>query len=218
VLAQLLGAPQALGGGRQVVALAGDLAHPHVHVRRSPQDRPVLVGGESQRPLIGAQGLAQAPLRDPEVGQRDRAAEDVGDVPGPPQPLGGEGVGPVRGLEVPTAPEREPHQGRCPGLGEVVLVGRAVDGPLGVVDGGGRVASNQGQGGAVHLHRPGKPQKLSPVDHDHPLREGPRARMVTGRLQPPLDVLQPVLDAVELAAGHQRPDEAHREHRPGPDG
>jgi len=37
VLAQLLGAQQVLGGGRQVVTLEGDLTHPHVHVRRSPQ-------------------------------------------------------------------------------------------------------------------------------------------------------------------------------------
>ena len=126
VLAQLLGAQQVPGGGRQVVALASDLAHPHVHVRRSPQHRPVLVGGESQRLLVGAQRLTQATLRDADVRQRDRAAEDVGDVPGPPQPLGAGGVGLVRGLEVAATPECEPHEGRCPGSGEVVLFGGAL--------------------------------------------------------------------------------------------
>jgi hypothetical protein len=44
----------------------------------------VLGGGESQRLLsllIGAQRLAQATLRCPDVGQRDRTAEDVAMCP-----------------------------------------------------------------------------------------------------------------------------------------
>jgi hypothetical protein len=175
------------------------------------------VGGESKRLLIGAQRLAQAALGDPDVGQRDRAAEDVGDVPGPPQPLGSDGVGTVRGLELAVTPEGEPHEGRRPGSGEVVAVGGTVDRPPGVADGGGGVAPDQGQGGAVHLDRPGKARQLSLVDDDHPRRRGWRARVLTAGLQPALDVGQPLLDALELPAGHQRPDEAHREHGPGPD-
>ena len=155
MLAQLLGAQQVLGGGRQVVTLEGDLAHPHVHVRGSPQHGPVLAGGESQRLLIGAQRLAKATLHAPDVGQRDRAAEDVSDVPRPPQPLDTDRVGPVRGLEVPATPGREPHEGRRPGPGEVVVLGGTVGRPLGVADGGGPVASDQRQGGAVHLGHPG---------------------------------------------------------------
>jgi hypothetical protein len=90
----------------------------------------------------------------------------------------------VGGLEVAATPACEPHEGRCPGSGEVVRFSRAVDRPLGVVDGGGYVASNQGQAGVVHLDRPGKARELSLVDDDHPLRWGPRARTVIGRLQP----------------------------------
>jgi hypothetical protein len=96
------------------------------------------------------------------------------------------GVGPVRGLEVSTTPEREPQEGRCPGSGEMVGSGRTVDRRLGVADGRGRVASNQCQAGAVHLARPGKAWKLSLVDDDHPRRRGPRAlRTSTGGLPPP---------------------------------
>ena len=51
-------------GGRQVVALAVELAHPDVHVRRSPQDRPALLRGELQRLLVGAHRLAETALDD----------------------------------------------------------------------------------------------------------------------------------------------------------
>ena len=84
VLAQLLAAQQVLRGGMQIVALAVDLAHPHVHVCRSPQNRPALLRRTLQCLLVGAHRLAETTLRDPDVRQRDRAAEDIGDVPGPP--------------------------------------------------------------------------------------------------------------------------------------
>jgi hypothetical protein len=74
----------------------------------------------------------------------------------------------VRGLEVPATPEREPHEGRRPGPGEVVVLGSTVDRPLGVADGGGPVASDQCQGGAAHLDHPGKARELCLVDDDHP--------------------------------------------------
>jgi hypothetical protein len=45
-----------------------------------------VVGGEAQRLLVGAQRLAQATLGASDVGQRDRTAEDIGNVPGPLQP------------------------------------------------------------------------------------------------------------------------------------
>ena len=177
---------------------------------------PSLVGGESQRLLVGAQRLAQATLGDPDVRQRDRAAEDVSDVPGPPQPLGSDRVGPVRGLEVAASPAREPREGRCPGSGEVVLFSRTVDRPLGVVDGGGSVASNQGQGGPVHLDHRGKALELALVDDHHPLRRGPRAVTVlwaAATARPPAAAPR----RPRTPRRHQRPDVAHREHRPDPD-
>ena len=84
VLAQFLARKQVLGGGRQVVALSVDLAHPYVHVCRSPQDRAALLRRTLQCLLVGAHRLAETTLRTAYIGQRDRAAEDIGDVPGPP--------------------------------------------------------------------------------------------------------------------------------------
>ena len=121
----------------QVVALAVELAHPDVHVCRSPQNRPALLSGKLQGLLVGAHRLAETTLRDPDVRQRDRAAEDVGDVPGPPQPRHALGVRPVRGLQVPAPPEREPQQPRCPGTAEVVVLRRKVERPPGVPHGAG---------------------------------------------------------------------------------
>ena len=62
VLAQLLAAEQVLGGGVQIAAFAGDLAHAHVHVRRSAEHGPGFLGGELQGPLERAQRVAQATL------------------------------------------------------------------------------------------------------------------------------------------------------------
>ena len=84
VLAQLLALQQLLRSGPQIAALEVDLAHPHVHVGRSPQDGPVLLGGTLQGPLVGVHRLTETALGDPDVRHRDRAAEDIGDVPGPP--------------------------------------------------------------------------------------------------------------------------------------
>ena len=71
------------------------------------------------------QRIAEATLGEADVCQGDRAAEDVGDVPGPLQPVDAGGVGAVGGLEVAVAPGREPGQGRGAGAGEVVAVGAA---------------------------------------------------------------------------------------------
>src|SRR5690242_1645998 len=59
VLAEFVASEQKLCGGRQIVALAGDLTHAHVHVRGSPQHWPALLTCELQRPLEGAQRLAE---------------------------------------------------------------------------------------------------------------------------------------------------------------
>ena len=85
VLAQLLARQQVLRGGSQVVTLAVERAHPYVHVCRSPQNRPALLRCKLQRLLVGAHRLAETTLRNPDVRQRDRTTEDVGDVPRPLQ-------------------------------------------------------------------------------------------------------------------------------------
>src|ERR1700722_10533228 len=53
MLTQLLAPQQLLRGGSQVVALAVDLAHPHMHVCRSPQNRSALLSRMLQCLLIG---------------------------------------------------------------------------------------------------------------------------------------------------------------------
>ena len=83
-LTQLLAAQQLLRGGGQIVALAVDLAHPHVHVCRSPQDRPALLRRTLQGLLVGAHCGTETTLHQPDVRHRDRAAEDIGNLPGPP--------------------------------------------------------------------------------------------------------------------------------------
>src|ERR1039457_4567406 len=108
VLTQLLARQQVLDGGRQVVALAVELAHPRVHVCRSPQNRAALRRDKLQCLLVGVHRLAEATLRDPDVGQRDRAAQDVGDETGSPQSGHARGPGPVRSLQVPVPPGRKP--------------------------------------------------------------------------------------------------------------
>ena len=78
---------------------------------------------ELQCVLVGANGIAEPSLGDPDVGQRDRAAEHVGEVPDAAQTLDGGGVAAVRGLEVAAPPRGEPGQGRGGRQGEVVALG-----------------------------------------------------------------------------------------------
>jgi hypothetical protein len=81
VLAQLLAPQQVFRRGWQVAALPVEVAHADVHVGRATQR--ALLRGNLQCPFVGAHRLAQTPLGDPDVGQRDRAAERVRDVPRP---------------------------------------------------------------------------------------------------------------------------------------
>jgi hypothetical protein len=80
-------------------------------------------------------------------------------------------------------------------------------------DGCARVATHQCQRGAVHLDRPRQARKLTSIGNNHFPGRGLRAR---GDHQPLLGVPQSVLDAPELPAGHQRPDETDREDGPDP--
>src|SRR6266567_5419345 len=113
----------------QVAALAVELAQPYVHASCSPQNRAALLRYKLQCLLVGAHRLAETTLRNPYVRQRDRASQDVGDVSGPPQPRRAFGIRPVRCLQVPTPPGREPQQPRCPSTAEVVLFKRKIERP-----------------------------------------------------------------------------------------
>jgi hypothetical protein len=187
VLAQLLAAQQLLGGGGQVVALAVDLAHPHVHVCRSAQNRPALLGRRLQGLLVGAHGLAETALGTPDVRQRDRAPEGIGDVPGPSQSRHALGIPRVPGLEVPARPGREPHECRCRSTAEVVISRRKLERPPGVPHGAGPIAPSQGLGGTVQLDLRRESAKFRVVDDDHLRRWGRGSLTDTRRpVQPPL--------------------------------
>ena len=113
VLAQLLGSAQVVGGRPEVVALEGDLAESRRACPAVPRITVSgLVGRRAQRVLEGTSGVAEPSLGDPEVGERDRAAEHVRDVPGPAQPLDGGRVAAVRGLQVSARPGGEAGEGR----------------------------------------------------------------------------------------------------------
>jgi hypothetical protein len=93
-----------------------------------------VLGDKLQGLLVGAHRLAEAALRDPYVRQRDRAAQHVSDVTGPPQPHRAFGVRLVRGRQVPVAPGCEPEQPGCPGTAEEVILRRKLERPPGVPD------------------------------------------------------------------------------------
>ena len=88
-----------------------------------------------------------------DVGERDRTAQHVGDVPDPPQ-AGDVDIRLVRRLEIAVVPVREPGQG---GRAATVRWSSARPGrrQVGVGDGGDRVAADECERGPVHLDRPG---------------------------------------------------------------
>ena len=77
MLAQVVADRQVPAGGVEVVALAEQLGHADVHVRRSPEHGRGVLGGDLQSSLVVAHRVAETALRDAEVGQRDRAADHV---------------------------------------------------------------------------------------------------------------------------------------------
>ena len=104
VLAQLLAPQQVLRGGGQVVPLAVELAHADVHVRRSPQHRPARLRTQAATPARRCAWPRGDDPATPDVRQRDRAAEGVGDVPGPLQARHALGVPRVRRPRDPRSP------------------------------------------------------------------------------------------------------------------
>ena len=139
-------------------------------------------------------------------------------MPGLAQPLRTGGVGPIRGLELPAAPIRQPRQAGSTSPDDVIPGCRPVDRQLGVPQGSGEVIPHQRQCGPIHLDRSGEAAELRIVADDRPLSTLWKGVTVIGsdRRQGLLDVPQTFLDAVELVAGHQRSDEADREDRPPP--
>ena len=122
MLAQLLAAQQVLRGGMQIVMLTVELAHAHVHVCRSPQDRRALRRRKLQCLLIGTHCLVETTLRNPYIRQGDCATDGVGDVPGPLHTRHAIGIRPVRCLEIPARPVGESQERRCRAAPEMVVL------------------------------------------------------------------------------------------------
>ena len=107
VLAEALRGREVLGGAREVVAFEQHPGQSDVHVGRAAQPS----GAEVEARFERAPGRAEPPLHEAEVAEGDRAAEDVGEEPGVPQPRDGLRVRGVRARDVARRPRREPSQG-----------------------------------------------------------------------------------------------------------
>lgn len=126
------------------LALAVDRTHPYVHVGCSPQNQPALLRRKLPGLLVGAHRLAESPLNNPYVRQRDRATKDVGDVPGPVQTCRAIGIRLVGCLEIPVRPGRESHQRSSRSMPEKIVLIEEVESPLGVGHRGGGIAQRHG--------------------------------------------------------------------------
>ena len=98
-------------------------AQADVHVRRAARRSGGLTLGEVESVAIGALRIAEPAHGQLQVGQRDGAAEDVGDVALEPEPADGLGVGGLRGREVTLTPRGQPHQGGGGTESQVVVGG-----------------------------------------------------------------------------------------------
>jgi hypothetical protein len=201
VLTQLLAAQQVRGGGRQIVLLTEKLAHTHIQVCGSPQDRVTLCCRKLQSPLIGAHGFAQTTLRDPDICQGDHATDRLRDNPGPLHPRHALGIRPVGRLEIPARPcqSQERH---CRSALEMVVLRNEVERSPRVCHRVGYIAQCQGLSGTVHGDGTREMAKLHFVHDDH-FRRWARHKLtpVCGRIQPALGGTQTFLNAVELALG-----------------
>ena len=85
-------------------------------------------------------------LAQPDVRQRDRAAEDIGDVPGPPQSRHALGVRRVPASRSPLVQNASPRSPAAEARHEVVVLKRKIERPPGVRDGAGHIAPQPGPG------------------------------------------------------------------------
>ena len=175
-----------------------------MHVGR-PSQGGILALGEPEGAFEGALRLSEASLGGREVADRDRAAEDVGDVPGLLEPGQGHRVAIVRSVEVAHGPGRQAGQGRGRRADQVVVLGGPVEGPLGVT----MVAA-----GSPAMLSASAARYIS-MDGGHPgeLVASTTTSSSSGKRELPLDVVQPLLHAGELVAGHQSADQADGEDR-----
>ena len=144
VLAQLLASQQVLRGGLQIVILAVELAHAHVHVCRSPQ-RGVRPAPSQAAILAHRSALPRGDDLARSVYPPGRRAPDcVRDVPGHLQMSHALGIRLVRCLQIPTRPGGEPQERRRRSAPEMVVLGDEVEHPPGVFHGVGHVAQQPG--------------------------------------------------------------------------
>ena len=215
VLAQRLAAQQQLGGRRQVVRARGGARRSRRTCPPFPAGpAPVWSAASRSDPLVGAHRVAEATLDDLDVGQRDRTAQDVGDVTGPLQARHRLGVARVRRLEVPAAPGGEPDERRPRLRDRGGRPPRAARAPAGRSSPCAPASPRQQRlRGAVDRDPAREAAELVLVHHDH-LGRRPPARHVPGSR--PATARRPAAAARHrrVAGGHQRPDEADAEHRP----
>jgi hypothetical protein len=167
VLTQIRARLQVADGGVQIVPLAVELAHAHVHVRRSPQRRRTGRRRELQRPLVRAHRLVEPALRNPNIGKDQRTAEGIGEESSPPQSSHALGVHAVSRVQVPLGPKREPEQPRCRAASEVIVLREKVERLAGAPPCFGDIAANQRSAGTVDgdLSRETAEPLLIPDDH-----------------------------------------------------
>ena len=154
-LATLLATRQLLPGSRQVAVLEVELAHPHVHVGGAAQHRAVAGCRKLQPGRVDVHGVPKATLVNADVGQRDGARDDVGDVALLSQLHDALGVAGKCIVEMTVAPGRQSKKRRSATASEVVVVGGDVQGPPGVRHGADLVATHPGRSRTPHRNRAG---------------------------------------------------------------
>ena len=131
MLAELGAGPEVLGRGVEVVALDGE----HARARRACRPRPGARGARVGVPQRGSNvrcGVAEPALGDLDVGERERAAQDVGEVAAGLEAGDRLGVASLGRVEVAAGPVRQARAGpRRRPAGGVVGAGQ-VEHPVGV--------------------------------------------------------------------------------------
>ena len=151
VLTEVLALEEVAPGTLQIVALTEDLADPGVHVGRPPHERPAVLRHKRQRVLVGALGVAQAPLHYADVTQGKGGPKCISDVPRPLEPRDALAPCPMSRCEVAFSPEGDAQKAGGPGPHHVVVVGSQLHGPLGMLHRGGHIPSNLRECCPVHL-------------------------------------------------------------------